>query len=37
LSGRLLVAIQIAPTQPIEFITVVLIRSAQDVLSVVEA
>jgi phage tail sheath protein FI len=35
-NGRLVVAIQVAPTQPVEFITVVLIRSTEDVLSVVE-
>jgi phage tail sheath protein FI len=34
--GRLVVAIQVAPTLPVEFITVVLIRSGEDVLSVVE-
>jgi hypothetical protein len=34
-NGRLIVSIQIAPTSPIEFITVTLIRSGEDLLDVV--
>jgi phage tail sheath protein FI len=36
-NGRFIVAIKVAPTQPIEFITVALLRSGEGLLQVVEA
>ena len=35
-NGRFVIAIKVAPTQPIEFITVVLLRSSEDLLQVIE-
>ena len=35
-NGRFLIAIKVAPTLPIEFITVILLRSGEDVLNVIE-
>jgi phage tail sheath protein FI len=35
-NGRFLIALKIAPTTPIEFITVVLLRSGEDLLQVLE-
>jgi hypothetical protein len=35
-NGRFLIAMNIAPTLPIEFITVILLRSGEDLLSVIE-
>ena len=35
-NGRFLVALKVAPISPIEFITVVLLRSSEDVLDVLE-
>lgn len=35
-NGRFLIAIKVAPTLPIEFITVILLRSGEDLLNVIE-
>jgi phage tail sheath protein FI len=35
-NGKFVIAIKVAPTQPIEFITVVLLRSSEDLLQVIE-
>lgn len=35
-NGRFLIAIRVAPTLPIEFITVILLRAGEDLLSVIE-
>jgi phage tail sheath protein FI len=35
-NGRLLIALKIAPTQPIEFITVVLLRAGEGLLEALE-
>ena len=35
-NGRFIIAIRVAPTLPIEFITVVLLRTGEDLLQVIE-
>jgi phage tail sheath protein FI len=35
-NGRFLIALKVAPTQPIEFITVVLLRAGEGLLEVIE-
>ena len=35
-SGRLIVSLQVAPSSPVEFITVSLVRSGEDLLDVLE-
>ena len=35
-NGRFLIALKIAPTQPVEFITIVMLRTGEGLLEVVE-